>query len=165
MIKISWLDVEIEGKVYKRVMIAGIVICMIYLLITFMSFALPSVYHLDKNTKVDTEHTVKNGILNLYRGSLRLEISGWAYKEGQAIENFKNSFILKNRENEKMYLLKTGMELVEENQFIDGYECLKSGLKSESIVLGLPNAGYDLYILYQNDGENLLVDTGVEVNL
>lgn len=165
MIKISWLDVEIEGKVYKRVMIAGIVICMIYLLITFMSFALPSVYHLDKNTKVDTEHTVKNGILNLYRGSLRLEISGWAYKEGQAIENFKSSFILKNRENEKMYLLKTGMELVEENQFIDGYECLKSGLKSESIVLGLPNAGYDLYILYQNDGENLLVDTGVEVNL
>ena len=165
MIKISWLDVEIEGKVYKRVMIAGIVICMIYLLITFMSFALPSVYHLDKNTKVDTEHTVKNGILHLYRGSLRLEISGWAYKEGQAIENFKSSFILKNRENEKMYLLKTGMELVEENQFIDGYECLKSGLKSESIVLGLPNAGYDLYILYQNDGENLLVDTGVEVNL
>ena len=165
MIKISWLDVEIEGKVYKRVMIAGIVICMIYLLITFMSFALPSVYHLDKNTKVDTEHTVKNGILNLYRGSLRLEISGWAYKERQAIENFKSSFILKNRENEKMYLLKTGMELVEENQFIDGYECLKSGLKSESIVLGWPNAGYDLYILYQNDGENLLVDTGVEVNL
>lgn len=165
MIKISWLDVEIEGKVYKKIMIAGIVICIVYLLITFMSFALPRVYHLDKNTKMDTEHTVKNGILNLYRGSLRLEISGWAYKEGQSIETFKSSFILKNRENEKMYLLKTGLELVEENQFVNGYECLKSGLKSESIVLGLPNAGYDLYILYQNDGENLLVDTGVEVNL
>ena len=165
MIKISWLDVEIEGKVYKRVMIVGITISIVYLLITCISFALPRVYHLDKNTKIDTEYTVKNGILHLYRGSLRLEISGWAYKEGQSIARFKSSFILKNRENEKMYLLKTGMELVEENQFVDGHECLKSGLKTESIVLGLPNAGYDLYILYQNDGENLLVDTGVELNL
>lgn len=165
MIKINWLDVKIDGKVYKRIMIVGIAISVIYVLVTLMSFALPRVYHLDKNTKTDTEHTIKNGILNLYRGSLRLEILGWAYKEGQSIETFKSSFILKNRENEKMYLLKTGMELVEENQFVDGHECLKSGLKTESIVLGLPNAGYDLYILYQNDREDLLVDTGVEVNL
>lgn len=165
MIKINWLNAEVEGKVYKRIMIVGIIVSIIYILLTFMSFALPRVYHLGKNTKIDTEHTVKNGILNLYRGSLRLEISGWAYKEGQSIETFKSSFILKNRKNEKMYLLKTGMELVEENQFVDGYECLNSGLKTESIVLGLPNAGYDLYILYQNDGEDLLVDTGVEVNL
>lgn len=163
--KIDWLNIEINEKIFKRLLIVGIIIILGYLLMTFLSFAVPRIYHMDKNTTLDTENTVKNGINHLYRGSLRLELSGWAYKEGQAVQSFKNSFVLKNKETEKMYLIKAGMKIMPELQFVDGYECLKCGMESQSIILGLKNGAYDLYILYQNDNENLLVDTGVQVDL
>lgn len=165
MIKINWLDIEIEGKVYRRILFFGVAIIIIYMFINFVSLAIPRVYHMNKNTVIDTENTVKNGLIDLHRGQFRLKISHWAYKEGQAVETFNSSFILKNKESEKMYLLKTQMDLIEDKHFIDGLDCLKCGLTTESIVLGLPNGVYDLYILYQNDGDDLLANTGVQVNL
>ena len=163
--KIDWLNIEINEKIFKRLLIIGIVVIIAYLLITFLSLSVPRIYNMDKNTVLDTENTVKNGINNLYRGSLRLELSGWAYKEGQDVQSFKSCFILKNKETEKMYLVKAGMKIMPELQFVDGHNCLKCGMESQSIILGLKNGAYDLYILYQNDNENLLVDTGVQVDL
>lgn len=143
----------------------GIAIIIVYLLATFVSFAIPVNYKMDENIVLDNEKMVKNGIINLYRGSLRLEIEGWAYKEGQAVNTFNNSFVLKNREDNKMFILKTGKQMVQELQFVDGYECLNCGMVSNSIVLGFKKGAYDLYILYKNNFENLLVDTGVEVDI
>lgn len=162
---INWLNFEINEKNFKRILILGIVFIICYLMITFLSFAIPKIYNMDKNTVIDTEGTVKNGINNLYRGSMRLELSGWAYKEGQDVKSFDNYFVLKNRETEKMYILRAGMKLMPELQNVDGYNCLNCGMESQSIILGLKDGAYDLYILYKNDNENLLVDTGVEVDL
>lgn len=163
--KINWLEIEINEKIYKRLLLFGIIFMVAYLIITFLSFAVPSIYHLDKNTILDTEGSVKNGINKLYRGSLRLELSGWAYKQGQDVKTFNSCFILKNKETEKMYRIKAGMKRMPELQFVDHYNCLQSGIEAQSIILGLKNGVYDLYILYKNDHENLLVDTGVEVDL
>ena len=44
------LDIEIEGKIYKRLFIIGIVAVICYLAVTFLSFAVPRIYILDKNT-------------------------------------------------------------------------------------------------------------------
>ncbi len=163
--KINWLKIEMNEKLYKRLLWIGMIVVIVYLLITFLSFAMPRVYHMDKKTVMDTENAVKCGINHLYRGRLRLELSGWAYKQGQAIGTFNSCYILKNKKTEKMYQIKAGMKIMPELQFIDGYHCLNAGIEAQSIILGLPNGVYDLYILYQNDNENLLVNTGIEVDL
>lgn len=165
MIKINWLDWEIEGKIYKRMLILGIGIIVIYLVITFLSFAMPHRYHLPENIALDTQNTVKNGIMSLYKGQHRLEISGWAYKQGQAVKTFNSSFILKNEETEKMYRFKTSKQIIEELHFVDGLDCLNCGLKAQPFFFGMPKGTYELYILYQNDGENLLVDTSQKIDL
>lgn len=163
--KIDWLKIEINERLYKRLLIVGIVLVMAYLIITFLSFAVPRIYHMDKNTVMDTEESVKNGINHLYRGSLRLELSGWAYKQGQDIQTFNCCYILKNQANEKMYQIRASKKMMPELQFVDGHQCLNAGIEAQSIILGLQNGIYDLYILYQNNQENLLVDTGIEVDL
>lgn len=165
MRKIDWLNIEINEKIYKRILVSGIVIILIYLAITFVSFAIPSVYHMDKNTMVDVDGKIKNGVNNLYRGSLRLEISAWAYKQGQGVGTFNNCFILKNQETGKMYKLRSAMKIMPELQFVDGNNCLNCGMETQSIIWGLKDGVYDLYILYQNDNENILVDTQVDVDL
>lgn len=163
--KIDKLDFEIDEKVFKKLLIIGVVFIIIYLTITFFSFAIPRVYRMDKDTVEDVQGTVQTGINILHRGSMRLELSGWAYKQGQSIERFESYFILKNKENGRMYLLNCQMEQMPELQFVDGYHCLNCGLHSQSIVLGLKNGDYDLYILYKNDNENLLVNTDVVVEI
>lgn len=163
---INKLDIEIDEKIFKRLLIVGIVIIISYLGIMFLSFAIPRVYIMDKNTVEDTEGVVENGINILHRGSMRLELSGWAYKKGQSVESFESYFILKSQENGRMYILNAQMEQVPELHFIDSkYNCLNCGMHSQSIVLGLKNGDYDLYILYKNDNENLLVNTDVVVEI
>ena len=162
---IDWLKIEINEKLYKRLLIIGIVLVIAYLMITFLSFAVPRIYHMAQNTVMDTEGTVKTGINHLYRGSFRLELSGWAYKPGEDIETFNSCYILKNRANQKMYQIRASKKMMPELQFVDGKQCLNAGIEAQSIILGLQIGMYDLYILYQNNQENLLVDTGIEVDL
>ena len=165
MIKIDWLNFEIDEKNYKRLLIIGIVIIIAYLAITYMSLSIPRIYRMDKETVVDTESLVKTGINSVHRGKLRLKLSGWAYKEGQAVESFDSSYVLKNKENGKMYIIKAAMMQVPELQDVNGNSCLNCGLESQSIVLGLQDGIYEIHILYQNDNENLLVNSGIEVDI
>ena len=116
MRNIDKLDIEIDEKNFKRLLVIGIVIIIAYLIVMFLSFAIPRVYIMDKNVVEDTEGTVKTGINILHRGSMRLELFGWAYKEGQSIERFESYFILKSQENGRMYILNTQMQEVPELQ-------------------------------------------------
>lgn len=166
MRKIDWLDFEITEKVYKRILIIGIAIIICYLGIMLLSFAVPRVYNMDKNTVIVQDGSVKNGINSVYRGSLRLKLSGWAYKEGQDVKTFDSSYVLKNLETEQMYIIRAEKTQVPQLQSVDGkYDCLNCGLEAQSIVLGLKNGTYEIFILYQNDNENLLVDTGIQANI
>ena len=158
------IDFEINEKNFKKILNIGIIIIICYFIITIISYALPRIYLLDKNTILD-EHTVKCGINTLYRGKFRLEIQGWAYKDGKPITRSNSCFILKSQETGRMYILQAEMEEMPELQFVDGIDELHSGIHSQSIVLGLKNGNYDLYILYKNDGENLLVNTDTVVEI
>ena len=163
--KIDWLNFEINEKNYKKILIIGIVIILIYLIITFITFAIPSIYHMEKNTVEDTQGVIKTDVNGLYRGSFKLQISAWAYKEGQDLKTFDNYFILKSKANGKMYKIRAAKKTVPELQFVDGYNCLNCGMEAQSIVLGLQDGDYELYILYKSDNENMLVDTGVNIEL
>lgn len=113
------LDFEMNEKNFKKVLIVGIIIVICYLMITVVSFALPRIYLLEKNTILDTDGTVKCGIDILYRGRFKLEISGWAYKEGENLERSESYFILKSQETGRMYILQAETEQVPELQFVD----------------------------------------------
>lgn len=65
-----------------------------------------------------------------------------------------------------MYIIRGQMQEIPELKNVDGqFDCSKAGMKSESIVLGMQDGIYDIYILYKNDGENMLVNTGIQANV
>lgn len=166
MVKIDFLDIEINEKIYKRILVVGIILIISYLIITFFGFAFPGVYKLDSKTVLDEENKVKTGISEIYRGNLRLRLSGFAYKEGESIKSFNSYYVLKNIENGKMYKIKAEMKDIPElNNIDENFDYSKGGLASECFVIGMKKGVYDLYILYKNNDENLLVNTGLQVNI
>lgn len=165
MIDIDWLNFEIDEKIYKRLLIFGIVVIVAYLAITYMSLSIPRIYHVDKDTVIDTESVVKTGINSMHRGKMRLKLSGWAYKEGQDVEIFNSSYVLKNKKSGQMYITKTSMTQIPELQDVNESNCLNCGLEAQSVILGLQDGIYEIHILYKNDNENLLVNTGIEVEI
>lgn len=166
MRKINWLNLEINEKIYQRILFIGIIIIFFYLLITFITFALPKPYKISNNAIIDESNVIKTGINSVYKGRIRLELSGWAYKEGQDIKKFNCSYVLKNIETEKMYLLHSEMKNIPELSNVDGtYDCSNSGLEAKNLTFGIKNGTYDIYILYKNDGENILANTGIQVNI
>lgn len=166
MVKIDFLDLEINEKIYKRIIIVGIILILGYLIITFSCFAFPKVYKVDSKTISDDENKVKTGISEIYRGNLKLRLSGFAYKEGENIKSFNSYYILKNTENGKMYKITAEMKDIPElNNIDENMQYSKGGMVSESFIIGIKKGIYDLYILYQNNDNNLLVNTGLQVNI
>lgn len=156
----NWLDIEIDEKVYKRILIIGILIIFAYVIVFAISFLVPRVYTLDSKTIIDEENCIKNGISKLNVGDKIIELEGWAYKEEQSIETYDCYFVLKGYNNDKMYILRTIKKEVEPLMFVDNqYNCYNSGLYSKSLIAGLEKGVYDLYILYKNNGENILTNT------
>ena len=166
MVKIDFLDIEINEKIYKRILVIGIILIISYLIITFFGFAFPGVYRNDSKTVIDEENKIKTGISEIYRGSLRLRISGFAYKEGESIKSVNSCYVLKNLENGKMYKIKAETKVIPElNSIDDSFDYSKGGLMSECFVIGMKKGVYDLYILYKNNDEDLLVNTSLQVNI
>lgn len=166
LITIKILDLEIDEKVYKRILIIGIVLIICYCMISFLSLAIPRIYIMDKDTMIAEDGEVVTSIDMLYRGSLRLELSGWAYKKDESVDTFESYFILKSQDSGRMFILQTERREVPDLLTVDGkYNCKYSGLHAKSIILGLKDGNYDLYILYKNNNENLMVDTGIVVSL
>ena len=122
-------------------------------------------YKIGNDIALDDEN-IKTGVSKVERGRMKLELEGWAYKNGQSIETYQSYFVLKNQENGKMYLLNTKMEQVPELELVDNnYNCLNSGMHCESLVFGIKDGIYEIYVLYQNDNENSLVNTGITVEI
>ena len=65
-----------------------------------------------------------------------------------------------------MYILKTTMNIIDQlNNVDETYDCSKCGLDSQILIFGLKKGAYELYILYENDNENLLVNTGINFEI
>ena len=109
---------------------------------------------------------MKNGVNSLYRGANRLDIFGWAYKQGQDLKRFENYYVLKNTKTDKMYILNTGMKDIPELEKVEAkYDCSNGGMRSQTIVLGIDDGTYELYVLYKSDGESILSNTHVVVEI
>lgn len=161
----KFLDIEIDEVLFKKLIIASLILIFIYGVLTVVSYSVMEPYTLGTETTVNADE-IKTGITVLEQGTKRLKIEGWAYKTGQSIKTFNSSFVLKNKETGKMYLIKTAMETVEELRLVDeNHDCSRAGMSAECLIAGLDRGTYDICVLYQNDNENIFAETAITIQV
>lgn len=157
----DFLDIEIDQKIVINILIVIFFIFIVHLAFTYSSMLIVKSYTLGPNTTVDSTD-INMHIDVLEHDNKKLEIAGWAYKEGKPIGIVSSNYVIKNRENGKMYLMRTQME---DNINITEEEHKKAGLHAQCLLFGIPRGTYDIYVLYQNDGIDVLADTLISVDL
>lgn len=158
----DFLDIEITESLVKKLIIASLVLLIIYLAFTMSSLLVFKSYTLGPDTSVNGEE-INTHIDLLEPEGKKIEISGWAYKEGEEIGKVKCNYVLKNQETGKMYLMRTKME--ENINLLNDEEHKMGGLHAQCLKFGVPKGWYDIYVLYQNDGEDILAFTLISVEL
>lgn len=151
----NFLDVEIDEALFKKLVIASLVLICVYMAFTMSSLLVFKTYTLGANTSANDE-TIKTHIDSILVDKKKIEITGWAYDEDEPIQIFNSNFVIKNQETDKMYLMRTSMEKKEELEPL-GYA--NAGMHSQCLRLGLPKGKYQIYVLYKNDGKDILADT------
>lgn len=158
----DFLDIEITESLVKKIIVASIIVLVVYLAITMSSLLVFKSYTLGVDTSVNGED-INTHIDLLESEGKKIEISGWAYKEGKEIGTVNCNYVLKNQETGKMYLMRTKME--ENINLLEDEEHKMAGLHAQCLKLGLPKGWYDIYVLYQNDGEDILAFTLISVEV
>ena len=143
----DFLDIEITESRFKKILIISIVVLIIYIALIMSSLLIFKSYKLGANT------TVSNEDMNMHIDVLevkgkKIEIAGWAYKEGEDLETVNSNYVLKNQETGKMYLMRSKME---ENINIEDPKYKLAGLHAQCLLIGLPKGWYDIYVLYKNN--------------
>lgn len=158
----DFLNIEINEAIIKKVIVFAVVLLIIYLALTMSSLLIFKSYTLGPNTSVNGE-TINTHIDLLESEGKKIEISGWAYKEGEPIGKVNCNYVLKNQETGKMYLMRTKME--ENINLADDEDHKMAGMHAQCLKFGMPKGWYDIYVLYQNDGEDILAFTLISVEL
>ena len=150
----DFLDIEIDEILIKKLIIAVIVFIVIYMAFTMSSLLIFKSYSLGANTSVNDEE-INTHIDSLKVTGKKLEISGWAYKEGEEIKTVNSSYVIKHQETGKMYRMRTQME---ENPNVEQQYKL-AGIHAQCLLFGIPKGEYQILVLYRNNNEDILADT------
>ncbi len=151
----NFLDIEIDEALFKKLVIASLVLICIYMAFTMSSMLVFKTYTLGANTSANDE-SINTHIDLLSIDGKKIEITGWAYDKDQPIKKVNSSFVLKNQETDKMYLMRTVME---KNEGLEQIGYANAGMHAQCLRLGLPKGKYQIYVLYKNDGQDILADT------
>lgn len=152
----EFLNVEMTEKLYIKILIISIILIIVYLGLTMSSLLIFKSYTLGPNTSVNDE------IINTHidvletNGGKKLEIAGWAYKEGDKITTVNTNYVIKHQETGKMYMMRTKME---ENINLTDEKLKLAGIHAQCLLIGIPKGRYDIYVLYQNAEEDILSNT------
>ena len=171
----GFLDTEINKSLYIKILIVSIFLVIVYLALTMSSLLICKSYTLGPNTEVlsidpknsieeveDGEISAHIDLIEHQKNGKTVEISGWAFREGSELNSINASYVLKHQETGKMFLMRTQME---ENINLVKDEHKKAGLHARSLVFGMPKGAYDIYVLYHNDGEDILAFTLISFEL
>ena len=142
----NFLDIEITQNLYIKIFVVLLISIVIYLAFTMSSLLIFKSYTLGANTSVNDDE-INTHIDILEKSGKKIEIAGWAYKEGDKITTVKSNYVLKNQENGKMYLMRTKME---ENINLSDPDLKLAGIHAQCLLIGLPSGRYDICVLYQN---------------
>lgn len=159
----EFLDIELNEKLVRNILIGLLVFIVVFLALQMSSLLVFKSYKMGANTTVQAEE-INTHIDILEHVGGKLELAGWAYKEGEEIKTFNSSYVIKNKETGKMYRMRTQME---ENINIpeEDPNRMKAGLHARCLLAGLPKGEYDILVLYKNDGNDILASTQISVNL
>lgn len=157
----EFLNIEITEKLYIKILIISIALIIVYLGLTMSSLLIFKSYSLGPNTSVNDEG-INMHIDSLEAKGKKIEISGWAYKEGESITSVNSNYVLKHKESGKMYLMRTKME---ENINLTDEDIKMAGLHAQCLLFGIPSGTYDICVLYQNGEEDILANTLISVDI
>lgn len=158
------LDTEIDEKIFKIFCYIGLAVIILFCLALYLEIGTLRNYKVPDNITIDKGKKIEYHIDNVVSGRKYIKIVGWAYKKGQNVGYFDSRFLIKNRNTGEFKALKTAMTSVDELFSVDGkYDCRRSGMYAKSIAIGLKKGLYDIFIEYKNDNENILVDTGIDL--
>ena len=150
--KMELFNVEINEKLFKRLIIVFIVFIIIYCALTMSSLLVFKTYTIGAETTV-VDEGMNTHIDLLESDSKKIEIAGWAYMEGEPIRRVNSSYILKNKDTGKMYKMRTKME---DNINITEEEHKNDGMHAKALLIGLLKGTCDIYVHYKNDNHDIL---------
>ncbi len=156
----EFLNIEIDKSTYIKILICFMVAVLIYIALTMSSLLIFKSYTLGPETSVEDE-VLNTHIDILEAKGKKIEIAGWAYKEGEEIGKVNTNYVLKNQETGKMYLMRTKMK---ENESLD--EMYRyAGIHAQCLLFGIPDGKYDIMVLYQDGEKEILTSTLISVEL
>ena len=157
----SFLDLEINQKNYIKILCACIILVIIIVEISFASLLFPKEFVLENTTSIEPNEKLKVHIDILEPQGSKIEIAGYAYLEDESIRTVNSSYVLKNLDTGKMYLLKTRWE-----KNINVPEVYPvAGMHSRFITLGIENGKYEICVLYRNNENDIFKGTGINIDI
>lgn len=157
------LEAEVNKKNYIKVLCACIVFVIIIFVLNYVSLLSCKSFALENDTvEADIGEADMNVNIDIlaHEGS-KVEIVGWAYREDEEIRSINSNYVLKNRENGNMYIVRTRHE--KNLNVPEVYS--RAGLHSRFLTGNLNSGTYDIYVLYKNNDNNILAKTGVHVDI
>ncbi len=157
------LELEVNQKNYIKILCVCIILVVIILALYYASLLSYKSYELEDETIIADigQENMSVHIDSMDYQNGKGEIVGWAYKEEENIRTINCSFVLKNEENGKMYILRTRHE---ENLNVPE-EYSVSGIHTRFIAKNMQNGRYDVYVLYKNNNNNILAKTGIYLDI
>ena len=91
-----------------------------------------------------------------------INVAGYVYDYSPEFKKFDTYFVLKNNSNNKFYKLNTIMKRVEG---LEDETIANRGIFSRTHITFLPKGNYDLFIKYNNNDKNVLLQTEINFEL
>lgn len=160
----EFLDLEINQKNYIKILILSIIIVFVILGIYYITLLFPKNYVLEEATKVVAFEEEKDLIVHIDSLSppgKRIEIFGYAYLTDDEVFTVDCSYVLRNASSGKMYLLKTIHEKSVNVPEVYPY----AGMHTRFMTIGMEKGNYEICVLYKNNENNILKDTGIRVEI
>lgn len=157
------LELEVNQKSYITILCVCAILVVIMLAIYYVSLLSYKSFKLEEETKIADigEESMSVHIDSMDYQNGKGEIVGWAYKQGEKIKTINCSYVLKNTENEDMYILRTrhekNLNVPEEYQV--------SGIHTRFIATKMPKGRYDVYVIYKNNNNNIFAKTGIYIDI
>lgn len=157
------LELEVNQKNYIKTLCVCVILVAIILVLYYVSLLTYKPYELEAETVIADigEENMSVHIDSMDYQNGKAEIVGWAYKENENIKTINCSYVLKNEENGKMYILRTRHE---ENLNVPE-EYSISGIHTRFIAKNMQKGRYDVYVLYKNNNNNILAKTGIYLDI
>lgn len=157
------LELEVNKKNYIITLILCIAFVVIVIGLYYVSLLTYKTFKLEDDTIVANfgEQNMNVHIDSLKPEGNKVEIYGWAYKENEKIKTINCNYVLKNSETEEMYIVRTRHE---ENTNVPE-EYSNSGIHTRFITKNLKAGKYYIYVLYKNNNNNILAETGIHLDI